>query len=203
MVWVVVGWRAGMSMPGNLKAASLNRKNRKKCFSSFYFVVFIFKRFSTTDASWNESPVLVYQRWAEINNVEHSRCMLSTCVWTSSKTQMDPHTHISLSHTPIPSLSVLLTAPCQALKLDLLVAWWLKPGFQGPEVTLPQPPPFLLFCLSMNSFSPFNLRALNDRRMRAGGETHTLLIPGPGQSSLKVNRGMWRSFRDHVMLARR
>lgn len=33
------------------------------------------------------------------------------------------HTHISLSHTPIPSLSVLLTAPCQALKLDLLVAW--------------------------------------------------------------------------------
>lgn len=190
MVWVAVGWRAGMSMPGNLKAASLNRKNRKKCFSSFYFGVFIFKRISTTDASWNESPVLVYQRWAEINNVEHSRCMLSTCVWTSSKTQMDPHTH---THTHLPITHTHSLPLCTSYSsLSGFETWsvgclvteaWFSGSWSYPSPTTPLP-----FILSLNELF-FPLQSQGFKRQEdacRGGNTHVAHTrPGPKQFESK------------------
>lgn len=95
------------------------------------------------DFLWNVPPVFVYrggEHMAERN--KH---------WRAEDT---PRLSISHSH---PSLFL------STLKHDLVVAWWLKPGFQGTKLPV-FPHPLLLFSLSMNSFFP-KCRVLNDRRM--------------------------------------
>lgn len=100
-VWLVK-WRAKMSMPGILECSlSLKEKPTAVCDKN--------------------KPFFVRRgQWTVVNNVRAWQMhALNSCV-NAIKRQMDPRTAPAL----LPLLfSVLLTTPCQALKLDLLVAW--------------------------------------------------------------------------------
>lgn len=99
---------------------------------------------------------------------------------TDSHPHKPTHTH---SHTATPP----------PLFLNLHVRLWNLLGWLPGDCCLlleywsyPSPPaPFLSFHLSMSSFHPFNLEVWNNTRMRARRK-HTLLLPSPDHSSLKV-----------------
>lgn len=174
-------WRTSQE---DRKAASiLHQEKENSLFSSFLMC-----SFTTRVMKWVDNEVARDSHHGVWRNfwicaLKHTNG--STQVYTLSDT------HVPISHTPIAhSLSVLRITPCQALKLDLLVAWWLQPGFQSTEVTLPRPPtPLFPFILSLNElfFPPSISGLLTTGGCVQEGETHTLLIPGRGQSSLKVN----------------
>jgi hypothetical protein len=99
-----------------------------------------------------------------------------------------PNPRLSISHSAPLFFFLLLTTPCRALKRDLLVAWWLKPGFQGTKLPV-FPHPLLLFSLSMNSFFP-KCRVLNDRRMCIVKQWKTHAFSRQQPSSFKINRAV-------------
>lgn len=157
------------------KQLYLNTKT-DKVFESVPFQRFYLQRESQTNAKWS---VIIFQ-W--VTPVWGKQCgtwqmhTLSLCEHPQ-KTQMDLHTHAHTHPYPLPPLlSVLLTTPCQALKLDRLVAWWLQPGFQGTEVTLPHPPPNPPSFYSVSQwtlFSPLQSQGFKRQEDACGGRnTH-------------------------------
>lgn len=141
-------------------------RNLKICFEMFHLFLFIME-----------------EHMAERETVESGRHFMKC-----SPPHLLPNTRLSISHSAPLFFFLLLTTPCRALKRDLLVAWWLKPGFQGTKLPV-FPHPLLLFSLSMNYFFP-KCRVLNDRRMCIVKQWKTHAFSRQQPSSFKINRAV-------------
>lgn len=135
---------------------------------------------------------------AEINTVECDRCTLWTCECAPSNTQMElcmsTHTN-TLYHThPYPSPSALLCTSYNSLSGFetwsvgcLVTAAWFS-GYWSYPFPPHRPPPSFYSVSQWTLFSSLQSQGFKRQEDACRGETHTLLIPGPGQSCLKVNR---------------